>query len=116
GKTLEAIAQAENQQMATDDSLTFFGSRTAVSQEARVLGYAFYPSFKENTVSPGISGRSSVYFIQVSKRYEMPVPTDRNLQMEQMMSGMMVKNNAAGIVIQGMREKADVKDTRGQIY
>jgi len=116
GKTLEAIAQTENQQMATDDSLTFFGSRTAVSQEARVLGYAFYPSFKENTVSPGISGRSSVYFIQVGKRYEMPAPADRNLQMEQMMSGMMVKNNAAGIVIQGMREKADVKDTRGQLY
>lgn len=116
GKTLEAIAQAENLEIGVDDSLTFYGSKSVISQEARVLGYAFNPAFKLNTVSPGITGRNVVYFIQVNNRYEMPVPADRDLQMEQLMSTMMVKNSAAGIVIQGIREKASIKDTRGQIY
>lgn len=116
GKALDAIAQTENQQITTDDSVTFARAKSAIGQEPKAQGYVFCKNFKENTVYPGIEGNMGVFFIAVNSRGAAANSPDRNPQQEQMMSSMMVKQNAANMVLYSMRQKAKVKDKRGKFY
>jgi len=115
--TLEAIAQGENQQVGTADSLNFTRSFIPnVGNEPKVVGYSFCKSFKENTLSPAISGQDGVYFINVLGRTTIPDQQPRNLAVERQMLEYGIKSNAANMVVNGLREKAEVEDTRSKIY
>lgn len=118
GKTsLEAIAQAENQQVGTADSLNFLrGFIPNVGNEPKVVGYSFCKSFKENTLSPAISGQDGVFYITVLGRTVSPDQQQRNLAIERQMLEYSIKGNAANMVIGGLRENAKVEDTRFKIY
>ncbi|WP_198666714.1 peptidylprolyl isomerase [Taibaiella helva] len=115
--TLEAIAQGENQQVGTADSLNFSRSFIPnVGNEPKVVGYSFCKTFKENTLSPAISGQDGVYFINVLGRTTIPDQQPRNLAVERQMLEYGIKSNAANMVVNGLREKAEVEDTRSKIY
>lgn len=116
GKSLDAIATGENQQVITDDSVTFLRAKSAISQEPKALGYAFYPGLNTNTLSPAITGNNSVVFLTVGNRTTTPQQGERNPNMEQQMSNMAVKNSAVNNVLQAIKEKAKVKDRRGKVY
>lgn len=116
GKNLDAIAQAENQQITTDDSVSMYKGTTAIGQEPKAQGYAFFTGLKENTVSPGIEGNMGVVFLSVNSRTPAANSANRNMEMEQQMSSMQKKQNASNMVLYGMRQKAQVKDSRGKFF
>lgn len=114
---LEAIATAEGQAVAKADSVSFYsGGNSVLGNEPKVLGYTFNKGFKENTLSPGIPGNMGVFYITVASRVSNAATTQRNAAMEQQMSTMMLRNNAASMVINGIREAAEVEDTRAKVY
>lgn len=116
GKDLAAIAQTNQLQVGTADSVTFvMNAIPNIGNEPKLLGYIFNKNFKENTVSPGIAGMNAVYFMTVTKRYVNP-EMGRNLPAERNMNEMMMKSNAAQMIMQSIRESADVKDLRGKLY
>ncbi|WP_118974070.1 peptidylprolyl isomerase [Taibaiella koreensis] len=115
--TLEAIAQAENLQVGTADSLSFIRAFVPnMGNEPKVVGYSFCKTFKENTLSPAISGQDGVFFINVLGRSAITDQQPRNLAVERQMLEYGVKNNASSMVLNGLREKAEVEDTRSKIY
>lgn len=115
--TLEAIAQSEAQSVGAADSVNFLqGFIPGVGNEPKVAGYAFYKSFKENTVSPAIAGNDGVYYISVNSRTSAPANGARNLPIERQMVEGNVKGSAASQVLNGMKEAAEVEDRRGKIY
>jgi len=115
--SLDAIAQAENQQVSIADSVNFLqGFVPGVGNEPKVAGYAFFKSFKQNTVSPAIAGQEAVYYINLQSRSDNQAGQPRNLPIERQMLEYNIKGAAANMVMTGLRENADVKDTRGEIY
>lgn len=115
--TLEAIAQSQNQIVGTADSVNFMqGAIMGLGNEPKVLGYTFNKGFKENTVSPAISGMEGVYFLTVTGRTQMPAADPRDMNMERQMNDYQVKTSAANMVINAIREAAKVKDTRYELY
>lgn len=115
--SLEAIAQAENQQVGVADSVNFLQSFIpGVGNEPKVAGYAFFKSFKENTVSPAIAGQEGVYYINLQGRTTGQPIQQRNLAMERQMMEYNYKGAAANMVVSGLRDKATIKDTRAKIY
>lgn len=118
GKTsLEAIAQAENQQVGVADSVNFLqGFIPGVGNEPKVAGYAFFKSFKDNTMSPAIAGQEGVYYINLQGRTTGQPIQQRNLPMERQMMEYNIKGAAANMVVNGLRESATIKDTRAKIY
>ena len=114
--TLEAIAQSQGQQLATADSINFAqGFIPNLGQEMKVAGYAFNKAFKPNTLSPGIAGRDGLYFISLLGVTALP-EQPRNINMERMMSDSQMKANAAQLVLSGMKDASEVKDTRSELY
>lgn len=114
---LEAVAQAENQQVGVADSVNFLqGYIPGLGNEPKVVGYAFYKSFKENALSPAIAGQEGVYYINLQGRTTGQPIQQRNLNMERQMMEINLKGAAAGMVVNGMRDNAEVKDTRGKVY
>ena len=113
---LEAIAQAENQQVALADSVNFVQGvlPNGGGQELKVVGYAFNKSFKENMISPAIAGQDGVFYMLVRNR--IAVPSERNLPIERQMIEANLKANAGSIVTNGLREMAEVEDMRGSFY
>jgi len=115
--SLDVIAQSEGQQVAKVDSISFYsGNNTVLGNEPKVLGYAFNKAFKENTLSPAIPGNMGVYYFTVNSRVSAAGTAPRNPAMEQQMSSAMLRNSAANILLNSMRETADVEDKRGKIY
>ncbi len=115
--SLEAIAQSEGQQIGTADSINFLrGFIPGVGNELKVTGYSFFKAFKENTVSPAIPGQEGVYYITLLGRAAMPVAGERNLKIESQMMEYGIKGNAANMILNGLRESSEVKDTRGKLY
>ncbi|RQO29941.1 hypothetical protein DBR32_13565 [Taibaiella sp. KBW10] len=116
GKDLAAIAQNNQLQVAAADSVTFvMNAIPNVGNEPKLLGYIFNKNFKESTVSPGIAGMNGVYFVTVTKRFVNPA-IGRNLDTERNMNDMMMKSNATQMIMQSVRESAQVKDLRGKLY
>jgi peptidyl-prolyl cis-trans isomerase D len=115
--SLEALAQSQGQAVGLADSVNFLqGFVPGLGNEAKVAGYAFFKSFKENTVSAGIAGQEGVYFISLLSKSAAAQLAPRNMQMERQMADYQIKGSAANQVINGMRDAAEVKDTRGEIY
>ncbi len=118
GKTsLEAIAQAEQQQVGTAESVNFLqGFVPGLGNEPKVSGYSFCKTFKENTLSPAIPGAEGVYYIKVNSRTAAPETAPRDLTMERRMMEYSLKGNAANQIVNGLTESATIKDTRAKIY
>lgn len=114
--SLETIAQTENQQVAMADSINFLQAvlPNGAGQEFKVAGYAFNKSFKENTVSPAIAGQDGVYYMLVRSRFA--IPSERNLPIERQMLEANLKANAGQVVVNGLKDMAEVKDLRGSFY
>jgi peptidyl-prolyl cis-trans isomerase D len=114
---LEAIATAEGQTVAKADSVTFYsGGNSVLGNEPKVLGYTFNKSLKENTVSPGIPGNMGVYYISVASRLNNADNVQRDANREQQMANFMMRNNATSMVINAIKESAEVEDTRAKVY
>jgi peptidyl-prolyl cis-trans isomerase D len=114
--TLEAIAQSQGQQVGAADSVNFAqGFVPGVGQEMKVVGYAFNKSFKPNTLSPAISGREGVYFINLVGISALPAQP-RNIDMERKMSDYQMKANAAQLILSGLKDASEVKDNRSELY
>jgi peptidyl-prolyl cis-trans isomerase D len=114
---LEAIATAEGQTVAKADSVTFYsGGNSVLGNEPKVLGYTFNKSLKENTVSPGIPGNMGVYYISVASRLNNAENVQRDANREQQMANFMMRNNATSMVINAIKESAEVEDTRAKVY
>jgi peptidyl-prolyl cis-trans isomerase D len=114
--TLEAIAQSQGQTVGVADSVNFVQAFVpGLGNEPKVAGYAFFNGFKENTLSKAIPGQEGVYYINLQGRTMIPA-APRNMAMERQMADYQIKGNAANMVINGMRETAEVKDTRSELY
>ncbi|KAA5533618.1 hypothetical protein F0919_13855 [Taibaiella lutea] len=114
--SLEAIAQSQGQAVGTADSVNFVqGFIPGVGQEPKVVGYAFFKSFNANTVSPAISGQDAVYVISLLGKTNLPA-APRDINMERKMQDYQLKANAAQMVMAGMKDAAEVKDQRSDIY
>lgn len=115
--SLDAIAQAKGQQVGTADSLNFLnGFIPGVGGEPKVVGYAYHKGFKENTVSPAIEGQEGVFYLSLLSRTPAATNGERNLPVERQMAEYMIKNNAANMVLNGLRESMEVEDARGKFY
>lgn len=114
---LEAIAQSQNQAVGTADSVNFLqGFIPGVGNEPKVAGYAFCKSYKENTVSPAIAGQDGLFYLNLLGRTSISATGQRNLAIERQMVEYSIKGNAANMVTNGMREAAEVEDTRAKVY
>jgi peptidyl-prolyl cis-trans isomerase D len=115
-KSLEDIAAANGVQVATADSVNFAGTFIpGAGNEPKVVGYAFNKNFKENTLSPGIAGMSNVYYITVTARNKA-AETPRDLKQERYMIDATNKNRAPQMIMEGIRQSAEVSDLRYKIY
>ncbi len=115
--SLEAIAQSESQAVGAADSINQLQNFIpGIGSEPKVTGYAFFKNFKESAVSPGIAGNDGVYYINVRSRSTAPATAERNLQVERQMLEYSLKNSAANMVINGIKESAKVEDRRAKIY
>lgn len=115
-KSLNDIATAYGLQVATADSVNFAGTFIpGAGNEPKVVGYAFNKNFKENTMSPGIAGMTNVYFITVSARNK-GAEGERNLKQERQAIDAMSKNRAPQMIMDGVRQSAEVSDLRYKIY
>src|SRR5690606_27344628 len=66
---LQAIAEAEQQQVGHADSINFVQSFVpGLGLEPKVAGFAYNPNLKINTLSPGIEGNDGVYYINLTAR------------------------------------------------
>lgn len=118
GKTsLESIAQAEGQQVAAADSVSFIqGYINGLGNEPKVVGYSFCKAFKENTVSPGIAGFDGLYYIVLKGRTAIAQPEDRNLHIERQMLEYNLKSNAANMITNNLKEVYKVEDKRNKFF
>lgn len=115
--SLEEIAQKSQQPIINLDSLTFTEQFVpGLGNEPKVIGYAFNPDFKVNTVSPAIAGQEGVYFLSVIQRSEKALPPQLNLQAMKTRMVMTIRQSAPQAIIKSMIENADVKDMRSDIY
>lgn len=115
--SLDAIAQAEQQQVGHTDTVNFIqGFIPGVGVEPKVAGYAFNKAFKENTLSPGIAGNDGVYYISVAGRTPAAPSSERNPQIEKQMIEMNLKNAAPSMIMNALREQTKIKDTRAKVY
>ncbi|HTO14170.1 MAG TPA: peptidylprolyl isomerase [Edaphocola sp.] len=114
--SLSDIATANNLQVEQADSVTFASQMIPnIGNEPKLIGYTFNKSFKENTMSPGIAGMGSLYYINVNSRSKTQGP-ERNIATERMMAEMQFKGRMSQMILEDLRNAADVKDTRYQVY
>jgi len=116
GTSLNSIAQAANETVVAADSVKFQSGIPGLEGEGRVTGYALYKEFKENTTSPAIQGNDGVYYLSVLNRIKLAVNPQQNLSNERLILENNLKNSAAQMIINGIKENADVKDQRAKIY
>lgn len=116
--SLDAIAQKEQQPINNLDSVHFVQNFIpGLGNEPKVLGFAFNPDLKINTVSPAIPGNEGVYFLSISSKNKGALPPQLNNPtiMKQRMI-MSMKQSAPQVMLNSMIENADVKDMRSNIY
>lgn len=110
--SLQAIAQASNQQVSRADTLTEGQSFIPnAGYEPKVVGYTFYKDLPVNKMSPGIVGQGGVYFISVNNRWTQaldPRMADQMRQQQRMMESQM-RNSVGQQLQQSLIKKASVK-------
>ncbi|WP_373072677.1 peptidylprolyl isomerase [Zeaxanthinibacter enoshimensis] len=113
GKTMEAIASANNSTISTASALTVKSPTIpGAGREPMVVGTAF--SMKQGETSGLIAGETGVFMIEVTNRTEAPkldnyITYARSLQ----------ANNANRInvdVYNALKEKAEIEDNRASFY
>lgn len=117
--SLDALAQAAGQPVQTADSFNASSNFIPVlGFEPRVVGYAFYPELKPNTVSPAISGSDGVFFISLTYRDEQLGQQMDPLQMQQqiMMQSSQLKSSVSGMLMETMRRGANIKYDVKNLY
>jgi peptidyl-prolyl cis-trans isomerase D len=109
--SLEAIAQAAGQQVQQADSFNASNSFAGnIGYEPKVVGYAFYPGFKANTVSPGIKGQDGVVYISLVNKWTRPATQDAyTVKQQQMMMEMQTKNSLSSLIQEQLRKNATIK-------
>lgn len=115
--SLQNVAQASGQEVQAVDSVRFAqSSAPGLENENKVIGYSFFKGLKENAVSPAIPGTDGVFYISVSNRGKLPADPNQNLTNERMMMESGLKANANQMILNAMKESADVKDQRSNIF
>jgi peptidyl-prolyl cis-trans isomerase D len=112
--TLEAVAQATQQQVGRADSLAFNSEYIPnMGAERKVVGAAFNPAFKDKISTP-IIGTLGVFVIKVENIYAVANPgvdvAAQRKSMEQQ------QERAVMGVIQAMKKSAKIKDNRDVFY
>ena len=111
--SLDAVAQKIGQPVMQADSITFTGGFVKdLGYEPKVIGYTFNPSFQPNALSPGIKGKSGVFYISVLNRASNPVPDQFVMQVAGRQRGMeenQMRNAINQLLQQAVSKKADVK-------
>ena len=109
-------ASSNNQQVGSADSVTFNANAIPnIGNEPKVMGYAFNKAFNANTVSPGIAGMNAVYFITVTNK-GVNATMGRNTATEQQMSDYMLRSGAGQMILESLRNGAEVSDLRSKVY
>lgn len=115
--SLAALSQQAQQPINNLDSIRFAQSfAPGLGNELKVIGYAFNPDFKLNTVSPAIAGSEGVYFISVTGKSKTALPVQATPAMLRQRLTMSLKQSAGQSIMSSMIENADVKDMRSNIY
>ena len=115
--SLAALSQQAQQPINNLDSIRFAQSFVpGLGNELKVVGYAFNPDFKLNTVSPAIAGSEGVYFISVTGKGKTALPPQASTGMLKQRLIMSLKQSAGQSIMNSMIENADVKDLRSNIY
>jgi len=115
--SLAALSQQAQQPINNLDSIRFAQSFVpGLGNELKVVGYAFNPDFKLNTVSPAIAGSEGVYFISVTGKGKTALPPQASTGMLKQRLIMSLKQAAGQSIMNSMIENADVKDMRSNIY
>ncbi|HET8572437.1 MAG TPA: peptidylprolyl isomerase [Edaphocola sp.] len=115
--SLAALSQQAQQPVNSLDSIRFAQSFVpGLGNELKVIGYAFNPDFKLNTVSPAIAGSEGVYFISVTGKGKTALPVQATPAMMKQRLTMNLKQSAGQSIMSSMIENADVKDMRSNIY
>jgi peptidyl-prolyl cis-trans isomerase D len=111
---LDAIATAANQQVMHADSVSLGDPHMPMAgYEPKVVGYAFYPNFQPNTVSPGIKGEGGVYFITVGNRWTVNADPDEQQRVMQARGKM--EMDMRGVIVQ-LLQKSMVSSARIKYY
>jgi peptidyl-prolyl cis-trans isomerase D len=113
--TLEAIAQANKQNIMRADSIQFNSSFIPnVGNELKVLGASFNKDYQAK-VSPAIKGEMGVFVIKVENIFALPNPgfdvKQQQAAMQQQLSGM-----AGYRTLEIMKKAADIKDNRVKFF
>lgn len=115
-RSLADIAAAYQLEVGNADSVSFASNMVpGIGNEPKVLGYTFNRSFKENVLSPAIPTMGSLYYIMVASRTKGSEPA-RDLKMERQMAEMNIKGRSAQMILDGLRQAADVEDLRYKLY
>lgn len=115
--SLTALSQQAQQPINNLDSIRFAQSFVpGLGNELKVIGYAFNPDFKLNTVSPAIAGSEGVYFIAITGKGKTTLPPQTTTGMLKQRLMMSLKQSAGQSIMNSMIENADVKDMRSNIY
>ncbi|RYD53393.1 MAG: hypothetical protein EOP52_04470 [Sphingobacteriales bacterium] len=101
-QSLDAVATASKQSVMTADSFSMANPFAPnLGFEPKVIGYSFYPGFKENATSPAIRGNDGVFFLSLARRFSNPMPAvDKAVLDQQKMSLTMQLRQAMGSGLQ----------------
>jgi peptidyl-prolyl cis-trans isomerase D len=101
-QSLDAVATASKQAVMTADSFSMANPFAPnLGFEPKVIGYSFYPNFKENATSPAIRGNDGVFFLSLTHRFSNPMPAlDKATLEQQKMSLTMQLRQAMGSALQ----------------
>lgn len=111
--SLEAIAAASSQSIATADSINLAnGYVPAIGNDPRVIGYIFSKGVATNKLSKGIPGANGVVYVVVSNRFNTPAESTGNIAMERKMYSSQLRSAAPSYIMNNLIEKADIVDKR----
>lgn len=109
-KSLEEIAKASNSEVKSYDSARGNNSFSGpLGYAPKIIGYAFCPDLKGNTVSKPILEQSGVYFIKVKNRYKSANVDTTFIEKEKETMQMEVKNVFNSQIADQLKEKAEIK-------
>jgi peptidyl-prolyl cis-trans isomerase D len=118
--TLEAASAAlGGKAIEVADSVRLTGSQTSViANEPKVIGAAFNPANKGKVIPEAIEGTSGVYVVRVDNVMATPV-ADANVAEQRRAKYQDAKSRSfymSQMVIDVLKEAADVKDNRSKFY
>src|SRR5690606_27328934 len=116
--SLEALASAAGQSVGTADSFNANSTYLPfLGPEPKIVGYSFYEGFKENTISPAITGQDGIFFISLKQRSENPVQeNDYAIGQQKMMAEMQLKNTISSGVMDVLKRKSKIEYNGNLLY